>query len=56
VEPLLPFSFGFAAGAMLALVIVELLPGAFRDNVAKASFGTALGAGGMLALSAALGV
>jgi zinc transporter, ZIP family len=26
IEPLLPFSFGFAAGAMLALVVAELLP------------------------------
>jgi len=56
VEPLLPFSFGFAAGAMLALVIVELLPSALRDDVAKTCLGTALGAIGMLALSAALGV
>jgi ZIP family zinc transporter len=56
VEPLLPFSFGFAAGAMLALVVVELLPGALRDDFGKAAFGSALGAVGMLALSAALGV
>jgi ZIP family zinc transporter len=56
VEPLLPFSFGFAAGAMLALVIAELLPGALRDDLGKAAVGTTLGAGGMLALSAALGV
>ena len=39
IEPLLPFSFGFAAGAMLALVIVELLPTALRDDPAKASLG-----------------
>jgi zinc transporter, ZIP family len=56
IEPLLPFSFGFAAGAMLALVIVELLPGALRDNTAGAVSGMLLGAGGMLVLSAALGV
>jgi ZIP family zinc transporter len=56
IEPLLPLSFGFAAGAMLALVIVELLPGALRDDGVKAVAGTLLGAGGMLALSAALGV
>ena len=30
IEPLLPVSFGFAAGAMLALVAVELLPRALR--------------------------
>jgi zinc transporter, ZIP family len=56
VEPLLPFSFGFAAGAMLALVVVELLPGALRDDSTRAVAGTLLGAGAMLALSAALGV
>ena len=56
VEQLLPFSFGFAAGAMLALVIVELLPGALRDDIAKTAVGTAFGAVGMLALSVALGV
>ena len=56
VDPLLPVSFGFAAGAMLALVVVELLPGALRDDLGKAAIGCVLGAGGMLALSAALGV
>ncbi|MDP9228305.1 MAG: ZIP family metal transporter [Actinomycetota bacterium] len=56
IGPLLPVSFGFAAGAMLALVAVELLPGALREDLGKAALGTAFGAGGMLALSAALGV
>jgi zinc transporter, ZIP family len=56
IEPLLPVSFGFAAGAMLALVIAELLPTAVRDDAAQAAGGTALGAAAMLALSAALGV
>jgi ZIP family zinc transporter len=56
IEALLPFSFGFAAGAMLALVIVELLPGAFRDDTVLATLGTLVGAAAMLALSAALGV
>lgn len=56
IEPLLPFSFGFAAGAMLALVIAELLPDALRDDRGKAVAGTLLGAAGMLVLSAALGV
>jgi hypothetical protein len=37
-------------------VIVELLPGALRDNTAGAVSGMLLGAGGMLVLSAALGV
>jgi len=56
VEPLLPVSFGFAAGAMLALVFAELLPQAVRDSPPKAALGTLAGAAGMLALSAALGV
>ena len=56
IEPLLPVSFGFAAGAMLALVAVELLPRALRENRSRAALGAALGAAGMLALSAALGV
>jgi zinc transporter ZupT len=53
---LLPVSFGFAAGAMLALVVAEVLPSAVRGGRAGAALGTLLGAGGMLALSAALGV
>ena len=56
IEPLLPFSFGFAAGAMLALVVSELLPQALREAPATAIVGTLLGAAGMLALSLALGV
>ncbi len=56
IEPLLPVSFGFAAGAMLALVIVELLPGALRENLRGALLGATAGAAAMLALSAALGV
>ena len=56
VEGLLPFSFGFAAGAMLALVVVELLPNALRGNRRAAFAGAATGAAAMLGLSAALGV
>ena len=56
IEPLLPISFGFAAGAMLALVAVELAPQAVRENRGRATLGFLLGAAGMLALSAALGV
>lgn len=56
VDGLLPISFGFAAGAMLALVAVELTPKAFvagpRGALAGALFGGAL----MLALGAAFGV
>lgn len=57
VESLLPFSFAFAAGAMLALVVVELAPQAFRrGSLRVALVGTALGAFLMLALAAVLGV
>ena len=44
------------AGAMLALVAAEVLPDAMRRGSASAALGTLLGAVGMLALSAALGV
>ena len=54
---LLPFSFAFAAGAMLALVIVELVPQAFASRRHVASLaGAAVGAGLMLTLAAMLGV
>jgi ZIP family zinc transporter len=56
IEPLLPVSFGFAAGAMLALVVVELLPDALRGGRRAAAFGTVVGGAGLLGLSAALGV
>jgi ZIP family zinc transporter len=56
VEGLLPFSFGFAAGAMLALVVVELVPNALRGNRRAAFAGAVTGAAAMLGLSAALGV
>jgi zinc transporter, ZIP family len=57
IEGLLPFSFGFAAGAMLCLVVVELVPEAFKRETLSASLaGTAAGALLMLALAAVLGV
>jgi ZIP family zinc transporter len=57
VESLLPFSFAFAAGAMLALIAVELLPQAYSGRARLGpSAGIALGAALMLGLSAALGV
>jgi len=57
VQALLPFSFAFAAGAMLALIAIELLPKAYggRDRIGP-SAGVLAGAAVMLALSAALGV
>jgi zinc transporter, ZIP family len=57
IDALLPFSFAFAAGAMLALVIVELAPEAYtRGGRGMAAAGTAAGAALMLLLAAALGV
>lgn len=54
---LLPLSFAFAAGAMLALIVVEMLPTAFAGG-ARAGPGAGIvgGAGLMLALSLLLGV
>jgi zinc transporter, ZIP family len=55
-EALLPVSFAFAAGAMLALVVLELVPQAFTPRTwPMALTGAAGGAVVMLALSAALG-
>lgn len=56
ITSLLPVSFGFAAGAMLVLVAIELAPKAFGEDPAKATAGTLVGMAGMLALSQALGV
>lgn len=57
IESLLPFSFAFAAGAMLALIVVELLPKAYADRRRLGpSAGLLLGAALMLGLSLALGV
>ena len=57
IESLLPISFAFAAGAMLALVLVELAPQTFkRDHLGMALAGTAAGAALMFVLAVALGV
>jgi zinc transporter ZupT len=57
VHGLLPISFAFAAGAMLALVAFELIPEALGTRrFASALGGAAAGAALMLALSAVLGV
>ena len=56
VEDLLPFSFGFAAGAMIALVLVELLPNGLAIGFRQAVLGSVIGAAAMFALSAFLGV
>jgi ZIP family zinc transporter len=57
VAGLLPFSFAFAAGAMLALIMVEVLPQAYATRRPLGpSAGVAIGAAVMLGLSFALGV
>lgn len=57
VSGLLPFSFAFAAGAMLALVALEMVPKAYAANRPwSATAGALAGAGVMLGLSLALGV
>ncbi len=57
INSLLPFSFAFAAGAMLTLVVVELLPDAYGgpDKLSPTG-GIVAGAAVMLGLSLALGV
>jgi ZIP family zinc transporter len=57
ISGLLPFSFAFAAGAMLALIAVEMLPEAFAapGRLAPAA-GITTGAALMLGLSLLLGV
>jgi zinc transporter, ZIP family len=57
VSALLPFSFAFAAGAMLALIVVELLPEAYAPGrFLWPTAGIAAGAATMLVLDFALGV
>jgi ZIP family zinc transporter len=56
-KDLLPYSFGFAAGAMLALVASDLAPRALRQpGIGRGVIGTLAGAAVMLGLSVALGV
>jgi ZIP family zinc transporter len=57
VRALLPASFAFAAGAMLALVCFELVPQAFgRTRWLRAGAGSLAGAAAMFALAAFVGV
>jgi ZIP family zinc transporter len=57
VRSLLPLSFAFAAGAMLALITFELVPQAFTARTWRLALaGTAGGAALMVALSAVIGV
>lgn len=58
VNALLPFSFAFAAGAMLTLIAIELLPQAYEDRRRSRgpTLGLLAGAALMVALDLALGV
>ena len=57
IEPLLPFSFAFAAGAMLALIVAEMIPSALEDGrPIPAVVGTLGGGAVMFALSLAFGI
>jgi ZIP family zinc transporter len=56
ISSLLPVSFGFAGGALVALVFVELVPQATGQSVRLTLVGAGLGAALLLGLSAALGV
>jgi ZIP family zinc transporter len=58
VNALLPFSFAFAAGAMLSLIAVELLPQAYADRRRwrGPTLGIAAGAAVMILLDVLLGV
>jgi ZIP family zinc transporter len=57
VNALLPISFAFAAGAMLSLIVIELLPEAYKERrFLGPTAGLALGAAVMMVLDLALGV
>lgn len=58
VDALLPFSFAFAAGAMLSLIVVELLPQAYADRRRRfgPTAGLLAGAAVMMVLDGLLGV
>ena len=57
ISGLLPFSFAFAAGAMLALVVLELAPQAFRSGGRpQGGAGALVGAALMVILAVLLGV
>ena len=55
-EPILPFSLAFAAGAMIFVVVEEVIPEAQQgNNTDIATFGTMLGFTVMMILDVALG-
>jgi ZIP family zinc transporter len=56
VKGLLPISFAFAAGAMLALIATDLLPRAVRPGGLRGPIGVVVGGAAMAAFSLILGV
>jgi ZIP family zinc transporter len=56
ISALLPISFGFAAGAMLALTLIEILPDGWRGDRRQTVVGFLVSVAGMIALSLVLGV
>jgi zinc transporter ZupT len=55
-EPLLPLGLGFAGGAMIYLVVAELIPDALADgNKALTAWGVMVGLSGMLLITTLLG-
>lgn len=56
ISALLPVSFGFAAGAMLALTLVEIVPDAWRGDRRQTVIGLGCSIPAMIALSLLLGV
>ena len=56
VDGLLPISFAFAAGAMLALIVTDLLPRTFRARGLRGPAGALAGAAAMVVFSLILGV
>ncbi|MGK2956593.1 MAG: ZIP family metal transporter [Solirubrobacterales bacterium] len=56
ISGLLPLSFGFAAGAMLALSFTELVPQAWKGSVKMAVAGFVTGAGIMVLLDSLLSI
>lgn len=56
ISALLPISFGFAAGAMLALTLVEIVPDAWKESPRQTCLGLVTSIPAMVALSLALGV
>lgn len=56
ISALLPISFGFAAGAMLALTAIEIFPQGLRAGRTGAIAGALVSAAAMMVLSLALGV